>query len=132
MIDHVELCVGDIAKATAFYVRALAPIGYVVRSAANPSADSVGFGTAPDRLDFWLRRSDAPSAPRPHFAFGCATRDEVVRAHAAALGAGGEDCGAPALLAHLHPAYYAAFVRDPDGHKVEFVCQRPIEGSSFA
>jgi len=43
---------------------------------------------------------------------------------AAALGAGGRDNGAPKLLPHIHPNYYAAFVRDPDGHNIEFVCHR--------
>jgi predicted lactoylglutathione lyase len=68
-------------------------------------------------------RDGGPSSPRPHFAFGCATRELVDQAHRAALEAGGENNGAPALLAHIHPTYYAAFVRDPDGHNVEFVCQ---------
>ncbi len=50
----------------------------------------------------------------------------VEASHTAALGAGGRDNGAPKLLPHIHPNYYAAFVRDPDGHNIEFVCHQAI------
>jgi catechol 2,3-dioxygenase-like lactoylglutathione lyase family enzyme len=62
------------------------------------------------------------AAPPPHVAFNCASRAAVDAGHAAALAAGGRDNGAPKLLPHIHPNYYAAFVRDPDGHNIEFVC----------
>jgi len=119
MIDHLELLTADLAVATAFYQRALAPLGY----ARHVSGVSHGFGAEPDRLDFWLR-AGAASTPRPHFAFGCASHAVVDAAHRAALAAGATDNGAPKLLPHIHPAYYAGFVLDPDGHNVEFVCQR--------
>jgi catechol 2,3-dioxygenase-like lactoylglutathione lyase family enzyme len=119
MIDHLELNVSNIERSTAFYRSALAPLGYDLHVPAP--APAVGFGSAPARLDFWLRSGDV-STPTPHFAFGCTTRDHVRRAHDAAIRAGGVDDGPPALLAHIHPSYFAGFVRDPDGHKVEFVC----------
>jgi len=120
MIDHLELSVTDVERSTEFYRRALAPLAYSVHATGTPR----GFGTAPDRLDFWLRAGEA-STPRPHFAFHCSTRREVVEAHRAALEAGGADNGAPAVLARIHPTYFAAFVRDPDGHNVEFACHAP-------
>jgi hypothetical protein len=43
--------------------------------------------------------------------------------HAAAMAAGASDAGAPGLRAHYSPTYYAAFVIDPDGHKLEAVHQ---------
>ena len=119
MIDHLELFTTDLAASTAFYASALAPLGYALH-VAGPSH---GFGADPSRLDFWLR-AGAASTPRPHFAFGCASRDQVDATYRAALEAGGTDNGAPRLLLHIHPTYYAGFVRDPDGHNVEFVCQR--------
>jgi catechol 2,3-dioxygenase-like lactoylglutathione lyase family enzyme len=119
MIDHVELFTGDLARSTAFYRRALAPLGYQLRVEGK----SNGFGIDPRSLDFFVRNG-GPSAPLPHFAFACATRGLVDRSHRAALEAGGADNGAPKLLAHIHPLYYAGFVRDPDGHNVEFVCQQ--------
>lgn len=119
MIDHVELFTSDLAAATAFYRGALAPLGY----ALHVTGPSYGFGAAAGQLDFWLRAGTA-STPRPHFAFACTTRAVVDAAYRAALEAGGTDNGAPRLLDHIHPTYYAGFVRDPDGHNVEFVCQR--------
>ena len=52
------------------------------------------------------------------------TRAVVDQAHRSAREAGGADNGAPKVLAQIHPSYYAVFVRDPDGHHVEFVCQK--------
>jgi catechol 2,3-dioxygenase-like lactoylglutathione lyase family enzyme len=120
MIDHLELNVSNIERSAAFYQRALAPLGYEL----HVPSPSVGFGSAPDRLDFWLRSGDV-SKPTPHFAFGCTTRDLVTRAYDAAIRAGGVDDRAPALLTRIHPNYFAGFVRDPDGHLVEFVCHGP-------
>jgi catechol 2,3-dioxygenase-like lactoylglutathione lyase family enzyme len=118
MIDHVELFTSDLASATRFYEGALAPLGYALRF-REPSH---GFGSEPGRADFWLRAGTA-SMPRPHVAFTCATRTMVDAAHRAALEAGGADNGAPAVLLRIAPNYYAGFVRDPDGHNVEFVCR---------
>jgi catechol 2,3-dioxygenase-like lactoylglutathione lyase family enzyme len=119
MMDHIELLTADLARSTAFYRRALAPLGYELRV----EKQNHGFGTDPAHVDFFLRNG-GPSAPLPHFAFACATRELVDRAHQAALEAGGADNGAPSVLARVHPSYYAGFVLDPDGHNVEFVCQQ--------
>lgn len=119
MIDHIELQVADPNLSTRFFAQALAPLGY----ALHVEGISNGFGTGIDALDFWLK-SGGPSEPRPHVAFNCADRPAVDAAHAAALAAGGRDNGAPAVLERIHPNYYAGFVRDPDGHNIEFVCHR--------
>jgi catechol 2,3-dioxygenase-like lactoylglutathione lyase family enzyme len=118
MIDHLELFTADLPAALAFYRRALAPIGY----ALHVTGPSNGFGSDPTRPNFWLRAGDA-STPRPHFAFACASRAVVDAAHRAALDAGGKDNGAPRVLDHIGPTYYAGFALDPDGHNVEFVCR---------
>ena len=117
MIDHVELHVSDPSRACAFYRGALAPLGY----RQHVDGPSNGFGATPAKLDFWVR-DGGPSTPRPHVAFNCERRIDVDLAYRAALDAGGADNGAPALLPRIHPDYYAGFVRDPDGHNVEFVC----------
>ena len=41
--------------------------------------------------------------------------------HAAALAAGGASDGAPGLRPHHGEGYYAAFIRDPDGNRIEAV-----------
>lgn len=117
MIDHVELQVADVDASLRFFAAALAPLGYAlhVQGASN------GFGTSTAALDFWLKPG-GPSEPRPHVAFNCPDRATVDAAHAAALAGGGRDHAAPAVLERIHPNYYAAFVRDPDGHNIEFVC----------
>ncbi|HZP67080.1 MAG TPA: VOC family protein [Rudaea sp.] len=119
MIDHVELFVADVRRSTDFFRAALAPLGY----ALHVEGASNGFGSAAAALDFWVRPG-GPSAPLPHVAFNCADRALVDAAHRAALAAGGADNGAPKLLPHIHAHYYAGFVRDPDGHNIEFVCHR--------
>ncbi|MEO8672922.1 MAG: VOC family protein [Tahibacter sp.] len=117
MIDHVELYVADPAPAMHFFSAALAPLGY----ALHVEGASNGFGAAPDSLDFWVREG-GPSSPRPHVAFNCANRATVDAAYHAALAANGTDNRAPGLMPQIHPNYYAGFVRDPDGHNIEFVC----------
>ena len=121
MIDHVELWVGDVARAGAFFRAALAPLGYALHVEREAGR---GFGADPAALDFWLR-SGGPSAPLPHVAFNCTTRATVDAAYAAARAAGGADNGAPKLLPHLHANYYAGFVLDHEGHNIEFVCHTP-------
>ncbi len=122
MLDHLELAVADLHRASQFYSAALAPLGYELRVTGT----LWGFGVDMDSLDFWLRHGPV-STPRPHFAFRCSSRDLVEAAHRAALDAGGTDNGVPQLLTRIHPHYYAGFVLDPDGHNVEFVCQRAQE-----
>jgi predicted lactoylglutathione lyase len=52
-------------------------------------------------------------------------RSAVDAFYKAAMGAGGRDNGPPGLRPQYHPNYYAAFVRDPDGHNIEAVCHAP-------
>ena len=121
MIDHVELFVADPGQSVAFFGAALSPLGYGL----YVEGETNGFGADAAHLDFWLRKG-GPSQPLPHVAFNCASRAAVDASHAAALAAGGRDNGAPKLLPHIHPNYYAAFVRDPDGHNIEFVCHQRV------
>jgi catechol 2,3-dioxygenase-like lactoylglutathione lyase family enzyme len=57
-----------------------------------------------------------------HVAFKADNRAAVDAFHAAALAAGGTDEGAPGLRPHYHEHYYGAYVRDPDGNKLQAVC----------
>jgi catechol 2,3-dioxygenase-like lactoylglutathione lyase family enzyme len=88
----------------------------------EPEPGLVGFGT-PGNDDFYLATGDRPA--RVHLAFGAADRAAVDAFHAAALGAGGTDNGAPGLRPAYHPDYYGAYVLDPDGNNVEAVCHTP-------
>ncbi|MDB4981847.1 MAG: glyoxalase [Myxococcales bacterium] len=118
MIDHVSVRVQDLSKLVAFYREALAPIGYKVIM-EYPGAVGMG-STMPD---LWLMQTEQPLNPT-HIALSGA-RGAIDAFHAAALGAGGVDNGAPGVRADYHPNYYAAFVRDPEGNNIEIVCHAP-------
>lgn len=121
MINHISIGVSDVGKAKAFYDAALKPLGYTCLS---ESADSLGYGR--DAAVLWLLKSEQPTRtdPRPglHVCFDAATRKGVDQFHKAALAAGGRDNGAPGIRADYGPNYYAAFVVDPDGYRLESYC----------
>ena len=118
MIDHIEIFVSDGARARAFYDRALAPLGIVVKLVVGTRVQALGYGV--DRPFFWVTPAPALTGPL-HVAFTAPTRAVVDAFHAAALAAGGRDNGQPGLRPHYHPNYYGAFVLDPDGHNLEAV-----------
>ena len=119
MLSHLSFGVNDLARATAFYEKTLAPLGYVRVFA---TAHAVGFGErgGQDRLALFAMPERA-AAPGPgfHLAFIAPSREAVDAFHKAALGAGGTDGGAPGLRPNYSPTYYAAFVTDLDGYKLE-------------
>ena len=118
MIDHVVFWVVDMARAKAFYDRALQPLG-LVRITADDH-EFAGYGV-PGKGYFWIGPSkEAPSGT--HIAFSAVDRATVDAFHAAALAAGGRDNGAPGLRPRYQANYYGAFVLDPDGHNIEAVC----------
>jgi catechol 2,3-dioxygenase-like lactoylglutathione lyase family enzyme len=120
MIDHVSLAVSDLARAAAFYERALAPLGLsklVVRERM------VGFGkTYPE---IWINLRDGMARPPAdsgaHLALRARTTAEIDAFHAAALGAGATSESAPSLRPHDRVRYYAAFIVDADGNRIEAV-----------
>jgi catechol 2,3-dioxygenase-like lactoylglutathione lyase family enzyme len=121
MIDHVSIGVRDVARAKSFYDAALKPLGYSCLSAAE---GSLGYGG--DAVALWISTSERPVAADSksglHFCFRAPTRKSVDAFHRAALGAGGSDNGKPGLRADYGPDYYAAFVVDPDGYRLEAYC----------
>ena len=129
MLHHVSLGVTDVARAARFYDAALGSLGYVrVWSDLRPgeTKQAIGYGEpgGGDRLALKQVDAVAPS-PGTHLAFGAPSRAAVEAFHAAALAAGGTDDGAPGLRPHYGPDYYAAFVLDPDGHRLEAVTREP-------
>jgi len=120
MIDHVSVAVRDLDRATRFYEAVLGAIGYA-KLEVRPA--TVGFGkTYPE---FWinLRAAMAPVAADSgaHVGLRVRTADLVDAFHAAALAAGGTCDGAPGLRPQHGDGYYAGFIRDPDGNRVEAV-----------
>ena len=121
MIDHITIGVTDLARAGAFYDRALAPLG-IERLYADGENFS-GYGIRPKAF-FWIGRREVMQAGS-HIAFAAPDRATVHAFHEAALAAGGRDNGAPGLRPQYAPTYYGAFVLDPDGHNIEAVCYAP-------
>jgi catechol 2,3-dioxygenase-like lactoylglutathione lyase family enzyme len=125
MLDHVFLSVSDVERSTAFYSRALAPLGitdrldYDGRDGPPGHPDLKGFGCK-GRVFFWLREG-VVDGRATHVGFVANSRGEVDAAYAAAMAAGASDNGAPGARLHYDPRYYAANVLDPDGYSLEFV-----------
>jgi catechol 2,3-dioxygenase-like lactoylglutathione lyase family enzyme len=124
--------VSDLARATEFYVKALAPLGYgivmEVSAAETGRGAAVGFGPPGPAEDFqsgkpsfWIGEGE-PLAGRGHVGFRAPSRKAVEAFYRAALSAGGKDNGPPGLRPHYHANYYGAFVLDPDGNNIEAVC----------
>ena len=123
MLGHLSFGVTDLSRAVAFYDAALAPLGYV-RVWQSQTAAGYGAPGGNDRLALKLQSAPVvPPGPGFHLALVADSRAAVDRFHAAALASGGTDEGAPGPRPHYGATYYAAFVRDPDGHKLEAVFQ---------
>ncbi|CAN5270215.1 VOC family protein [soil metagenome] len=120
MIDHVSLAVSDLARSVAFYERAFAALG-MTRLVARPAM--VGFGKSYPEVWINLRSAMQPLAPDNgvHLCLRARTVEEVDAFHAAALAAGGVSESAPSLRPHDRVRYYATFVADPDGNRIEAV-----------
>ena len=120
MIDHISVGVSDLDRAARFYEAALAVLG-LSRLVSRPK--TIGFGKS--YPEFWinLRPGMAMVAPESgaHVCLRARTTEEVDAFHAAALNAGGCSDGAPGLRPHDRVRYYAAFVLDPDGNRIEAV-----------
>jgi catechol 2,3-dioxygenase-like lactoylglutathione lyase family enzyme len=120
VLDHVGLQVSDRERSRRFYAQALSPLGYEL--VMEHRISGAGFGRS-GKPDFWIRQG-AP-ASNVHVAFAADHRAAVGAFHEAAIAAGGRDNGSPGLRPEYHPAYYGAFVLDPDGNNVEAVCHGP-------
>jgi catechol 2,3-dioxygenase-like lactoylglutathione lyase family enzyme len=122
MIDHLSIGAGDLARSRRFYDAVLAPLGFTCLSAGD---DSLGYGTA-DPV-FWVlgvaRPVPADPASGLHICFVAPDPRAVDAFHAAALATGGGDNGAPGHRPDYSETYYAAFVTDPDGYRVEAHCE---------
>ena len=120
ILSHVSIGTNDMARATAFYDAVMKALGYGRVMEHGDAA--VAYGTA--FPEFWVQApidNDAAGAPSngTHFAFLAPSKKAVDAFHAAALDHGGSCDGPPGPRPEYGEPYYAAFVRDPDGHKIE-------------
>jgi catechol 2,3-dioxygenase-like lactoylglutathione lyase family enzyme len=129
MIDHVSIAVRDLDRAARFYEQALAPLG-LSRLVTRPAA--VGFGkTYPE---FWINlRAGMTAVPRDsgvHICLRAKSTGEVDAFYGVALAAGGRTDGAPGLRPHDRVRYYAAFIIDLDGNRIEAVTFPPDDAAT--
>jgi catechol 2,3-dioxygenase-like lactoylglutathione lyase family enzyme len=120
MIDHVSIGVRDLERSARFYELALAPLG-LSRLVRRPA--TVRFGKS--YPEFWINlragMAPVPRASGVHICLRAKSTGEVDAFHAAALDAGGSSDGAPGLRPNDRVRYYAAFIVDPDGNRIEAV-----------
>jgi catechol 2,3-dioxygenase-like lactoylglutathione lyase family enzyme len=121
VLDHVGFQCSDLARSAAFYDAALASLG---QSRLMDFGVAIGYGT--EHADFWISAlSEGDGFRESHIAFAAADRPAVDAFFAAAVAQGAEVLHEPKIHEEYHAAYYAVFVRDPDGNNVEAVCHRP-------
>ena len=120
-ISHVSLGTNDYPRAKAFYDAVLATLN--MRCVFDMPG---GAGYGREMPEFWIQHPHdggrASVGNGVHVCFSANTQQEVHAFHAKALEMGGQDDGAPGFRPEYTPEYYAAFVRDPDGNKIEALC----------
>jgi catechol 2,3-dioxygenase-like lactoylglutathione lyase family enzyme len=128
MFSYVSLGTRNLDRAKAFYDAALAPLGHARIESRDPEDRSAAWGLDDPGPHLWVTEPfdglPASSGNGTMVSFLADSRAAVDAFHAAALGHGGTDEGAPGLRPQYGPTFYAAYVRDPDGNKLNAVCYR--------
>lgn len=123
LLDHISITVRDLASVRAFYKAVMHSLGAAL---VNERDDAIGFGERNrphDDVHTYIsvyQSEHAASDPRRHWCFRAQSAEQVRAFHAMGLEAGGTNAGDPGLRSY-HPEYYAAFLLDPEGNKVEAV-----------
>jgi catechol 2,3-dioxygenase-like lactoylglutathione lyase family enzyme len=124
LLDHLSITVRDLGAAKPFYKAVMGALGAVV---AYERDDAIGFGERnrpDDDLHTYISVYASPFAAsdaRRHCCFRAGSEAQVRAFHAAGVAAGGKDEGPPGLRTSYHPKYFAAFLLDPEGNKIEAV-----------
>ena len=120
MIAHVSIGVRDIDRSKRFYDAALEPLGYTCLRVAR---SLLGYGYGRDSIALWVVQAERPVPADEksglHFCFAAPDTAAVDAFHSAAMASGGHDNGAPGLRPVYGSDYYAAFIIDPDGYRIE-------------
>lgn len=121
LVSHVSVGVTDLARAGTFYDAVMATLG--ARRIMEHGV-SIAFGRSVPV--FWIALPHDGKRAVPgngaHVCFSAPDPKTVVAFHEAGLAAGGLDDGRPGPRPEYAPGYYAAFLRDPDGNKIEAMC----------
>ncbi|MGE0206707.1 MAG: VOC family protein [Candidatus Babeliales bacterium] len=125
MIDHVMIYIADYSASRAFYDNSLALLG-IKRLMTFDENNTAGYGDT-IKPYFWIsdkvnRGPEEEIGKGMHVAFSAPNQQAVDRWYETCLKFGGQDNGKPGLRSEYHPHYYAAFIIDPDGWRIEAVC----------
>jgi len=120
MIHHVSVGTNDVERARAFYDPLMALLGY---RNVRDYRHSLDYGVTDVVFSVETPVNGARASPGNgvHICFEAADRETVREFHRLALELGGTDEGAPGVRPNYDAHYYGAFVRDPDGNKIEAV-----------
>jgi len=120
MLHHISFAVADLARSAAFYDAALAPLGYV---RVFTFEKAIGYGYPGGGDKFAIRPQPGVNIPGEcfHVAFAAPSHEAVDEFYRAALAHGGKENGGAGLHPEHGKDYYAAFVFDPDGYRIEAV-----------
>lgn len=133
MIAYVTVGADDIARAKQFYEAFLPALGYGLEE--GPEGLSYALPMVPGQStllpDFYVKPTfdgrPASAGNGAMVAFEARSQAQVRALHAAALGAGGRDEGAPGFRAAYGPHFYVCYLRDPQGNKIALFCSDPTE-----
>jgi catechol 2,3-dioxygenase-like lactoylglutathione lyase family enzyme len=134
MFSYVSLGTRDIARAMRFYDAVLAPLGHLRIEDYDPEDRSAAWGLDDPGPHLWVTQpfdgQPATAGNGCMVSFLAPSRAAVDAFHAAALAQGGRDDGAPGLRPQYGQHFYAAYVHDPDGNKLNAVCYEPDEAAA--
>ena len=132
MLDHVSITVSALSRAAPFWDAVMAALGL---PCVVHRDDMLGYGMRnrpeDDGHTYLSVRQSSRATVVPdnrHWCFRALNRAAVNAFHKAGLAAGRRCDGPPGLRPNYHLGYYAAFLLDPDGNRVEAVCHRTEAG----
>jgi catechol 2,3-dioxygenase-like lactoylglutathione lyase family enzyme len=114
VIHHVSVDVSDLERSGRFYDAFLGPLGWRRHVETD---ELIGWGIV--KPIFFASVSDSAGAGAGHVCFTASGIPAVRAAWEEGAAAGGSDDGAPGPRPEYGASYYSAYLRDPDGHRVE-------------
>jgi catechol 2,3-dioxygenase-like lactoylglutathione lyase family enzyme len=131
LFDHIGISVGDLAASIAQYDPVMAALGCTRQDAVG----SVSWYRGEEELILYPAREEASARHRTgrvgwqHLAFAMDTRDDVDRLHTVATAAGWSSVREPKPYPRFSDRYYASFVEDDNGVRLEFMFNPPRESA---
>ena len=132
MFSYICLGTNDLPCSVAFFDAVLAPLGHTRIAEYDPDETSAAWGLDDPGPHLWVTLPhDGRSAGVGNgtmVSFLAHSRAAVDAFHGAGLAHGGSDEGAPGLRPQYGHGFYAAYLRDPDGTKVNAVFYQAMPG----